>query len=213
MEEGDVRRLSAQESINTAISKMTELLAGPAQMISAMIDSSWILYGIMGAIGTIVAVNLVNGIADFGMGIVKAIPKLLIWSGIMTEGSIASITAASAFSLGLSTIAIVAGIAAVMGAFSSAKSKAAPGLAVGGTVTGAGSIMVGENGPEILSAQPGATVTPLNKLNAATQQSSPAIDYDKMAQAMSRVQVQTNLDGVNVSRKLQTPMGIATRKL
>ena len=45
-----------------------------------------------------------------------------------------------------------------------------------------------------------------------TQQSQ-AIDYDKMAQAMSRVQVQTNLDGVNVSRKLQTPMGIATRKL
>lgn len=45
------------------------------------------------------------------------------------------------------------------------------------------------------------------------QQQSPAIDYDKMAQAMSRVQVQTNLDGVNVSRKLQTPMGIATRKL
>lgn len=44
-------------------------------------------------------------------------------------------------------------------------------------------------------------------------QQSQAIDYDKMAQAMSRVQVQTNLDGVNVSRKLQTPMGIATRKL
>jgi hypothetical protein len=45
------------------------------------------------------------------------------------------------------------------------------------------------------------------------QQQSPSIDYDKMASAMSRVQVQTNLDGVNVSRKLQTPMGIATRKL
>ena len=44
-------------------------------------------------------------------------------------------------------------------------------------------------------------------------QQSPSIDYDKMASAMSRVQVQTNLDGVNVSRKLQTPMGIATRKL
>ena len=28
-------------------------------------------------------------------------------------------------------------------------------------------IMVGENGPEILSAQPGATVTPLTKINAA----------------------------------------------
>ena len=52
-----------------------------------------------------------------------------------------------------------------------------------------------------------------NGNNKTPQQSSQAIDYDKMAQAMSRVQVQTNLDGVNVSRKLQTPMGIATRKI
>ena len=43
-------------------------------------------------------------------------------------------------------------------------------------------------------------------------QSSLVIDYDKMAQAMSRVQVQTNLDGVLVAKNLQTPLGITTRK-
>lgn len=47
-------------------------------------------------------------------------------------------------------------------------------------------------------------------------QSAP-IDYEKLgahlAQAMSKVTVQTNLDGVAVSSRLQTPMGITTRKV
>jgi hypothetical protein len=46
---------------------------------------------------------------------------------------------------------------------------------------------------------------------------SPSIDYEKLgthiAQAVSKVTVQTNLDGVNVSRGLQTPLGIVTRKI
>jgi hypothetical protein len=116
-----------------------------------------------------------------------------------------------------------------MGAFNSAKSQAAssttPGLAVGGTVTGAGSIMVGENGPEILAAQPGATVTPLTKANAATittpQSQSPTINNDALgkvigehvANAFRQTPIQTNLDGVAVSRGLQAPMGQATRKI
>lgn len=45
-------------------------------------------------------------------------------------------------------------------------------------------------------------------------QQAPQIDYDKMALAMSKVKVQTNLDGVRVSSELQkAPMGIATRKI
>jgi hypothetical protein len=40
------------------------------------------------------------------------------------------------------------------------------------------------------------------------------IDYDKIAQAISRVTVQTNLDGVRVSSELQkAPLGMATRKI
>lgn len=71
-----------------------------------------------------------------------------------------------------------------------------------------------------LVAFPGASKA-LNSKNApvivnqsAPQQQAPAIDYDKMAQAMSRVQVQTNLDGVRVSSELQkAPLGMATRKI
>jgi hypothetical protein len=58
----------------------------------------------------------------------------------------------------------------------------------------------------------GLAISPNIRTSSNTPQ-SPAIDYDKMAQAMSRVQVQANIDGVNASRLLQTPMGIATRKL
>jgi hypothetical protein len=66
----------------------------------------------------------------------------------------------------------------------------------------------------VTAAGDGVAVSPNIRGAASSQQSQTVdIDYDKMAQAMSKVQVQTNLDGVNVSRKLQTPMGIATRKI
>jgi hypothetical protein len=58
----------------------------------------------------------------------------------------------------------------------------------------------------------GLAVSP--NINRTSPQQAPQIDYDKMAQAMSRVKVQTNLDGVRVSSELQkAPMGIATRKI
>ncbi|MCE3043321.1 hypothetical protein, partial [Lacticaseibacillus rhamnosus] len=51
MDEMDVKRLTTQESINTSIAKMTELLAGPLQAFTSLIDNAWMLYGIMGLIG------------------------------------------------------------------------------------------------------------------------------------------------------------------
>jgi putative Mn2+ efflux pump MntP len=63
----------------------------------------------------------------------------------------------------------------------------------------------------------GTNLMPDNKVRTSPSsppQQSQSIDYDKMAQAMSRVKVQTNLDGVDVSRGLQkAPLGMATRKL
>jgi hypothetical protein len=51
----------------------------------------------------------------------------------------------------------------------------------------------------------------------SSSQQSPGIDYEKLgahvANAVSKVQVQTNLDGVAVSRGLQSPMGQTTRKI
>jgi hypothetical protein len=221
MDELDVKRLSTQEAINTSIAKMTELLAGPAQFLTSMLDNAVILYGIMGAIATIMAVNLATSIGKSAIALAGMIPKTATLLGLEVGRAAAAVASASALTLGLGALGIIAGIAAVMAVVNSNTKPKTPGLAEGGTVTGAGSIIVGENGPEILSAKPGATVTPLTKLNAATvtQQALPqpttttTIDYEKLAQSMSKVTVQSNLDGVAVSSRLQTPMGIATRKI
>ena len=62
----------------------------------------------------------------------------------------------------------------------------------------------------------GLAVSP--NINNSPSQPSPSIDYEKLgnyiAQAISRVTVQTNLDGVRVSSELQkAPLGMATRKI
>ena len=62
----------------------------------------------------------------------------------------------------------------------------------------------------------GTNLSPTLRSAGVVQQAPPQptaiIDYDKMAAAISRVTVQSNLDGINVSRGLQTPMGITTRR-
>jgi hypothetical protein len=223
MDEMDVKRLSTQEAINTSIAKMTELLAGPLQVLTSLLDNSVILYGIMGAIGTVMAVNVAQSIGKSAIALAGMIPKTATLLGLEVGRAAAAVASASALTLGLGAIGIIAGIAAVMAVVNSNTKPKTPGLAEGGTVIGEGSVLVGEKGPEILSMKPGATVTPLNKTNAATivspsvlspQPQAPMIDYDKMALAMSRVQVQTNLDGVRVSSELQkAPLGMATRKI
>jgi hypothetical protein len=215
MEEGEVRRLSAQESINTAISKMTELLAGPAQMLSAMIDSSWILYGVMTAIGGVIMTQMVLGVIEMGKGLILAIPKLAIILGLESGIAAAKISGAMAATVGLGAIAILGGIAVGVGALMSSVKGAKSAGDINSPADGKTQISTKEGGLFELSknddvvAFPGASKA-FGRSNAPQSQ---AIDYDKMAQAMSRVQVQTNIDGVNASRLFQTPMGIATRKL
>jgi predicted DNA-binding protein (UPF0251 family) len=62
MDEMEVKRLTTQETINTAIAKMSELLAFPAQILTSMIDNAWILYSVMGLIGTVAIANIFNGL-------------------------------------------------------------------------------------------------------------------------------------------------------
>jgi len=66
----------------------------------------------------------------------------------------------------------------------------------------------------ITSVGDGIAVSPNIRTQSSPPQSTAIIDYDKMAAAISKVQIQveTYLDGVSVARQLQTPMGIATRK-
>jgi hypothetical protein len=86
--------------------------------------------------------------------------------------------------------------------------------------TGPFSITDRNGNTTITAANDGLAVSPnINTVRPAgvVQQAPPSpvamIDYEKLAQVMSKVTVQSNLDGVAVSSRLQTPMGIATRKI
>jgi hypothetical protein len=225
MDEMDIKRLSTQETINTSIAKMTELLAGPLQLLTSMLDNSVILYGIMGSITTIIAVQMVKGLVDsvklIGSAVKAARSLALVERGV-------AITKAWSAAMSGPTALLTGGIA---------------GLAIGAALTAAiiAATKIGDgafpaNGKSMVSTREGGlyetsknddiAVGPgiINKLNSpskplvvnqsAPQQQAPMIDYDKIAQAISRVTVQTNLDGVRVSSELQkAPLGMATRKI
>ena len=142
------------------------------------------------------------------VGILKGL--LYTAGAIMAAMAVNAIMTASALTLGVGLGAVVLGAGVALAAQDSAISKAqtkagnikaTPGLAVGGTVVGAGSILVGENEPEVLSAQPGATVTPLNKINAATEKGgiTAAMLEAAIFAGVSKVQLKLNLDGKTVA--------------
>ena len=158
------------------------------------------------AAGIAVSASLVPGLIRSGIAAAMALPS-------MVSMAIAAISSASAATLGIGAIAIAAGIAAVVASMSSAKSSMDDGM-VG---PDGGMILSGKKGSIQLnkddSVIAGTNLLPKGSSGRAPQQ-APSIDYDKMAQAMSRVKVQTNLDGVRVSSELQkAPLGIATRKI
>jgi hypothetical protein len=226
MDEMDVKRLSTQEAINTSIAKMTEILAGPLQAFTALIDNAWVLKGIMVAIGGVIMTQMVLGVIEMGKGLILAIPKLATILGLESGIAAAKISGAMAATVGLGAIAILGGIAAGVGMLLSSTSKAKSAGDISSPASGRTQVSTREGGLFELSKNDDLVAAPglVNKLKSqsqplvinqpAPQQQSQAIDYDKMAQAMSRVKVQTNLDGVRVSSELQkAPMGIATRKI
>jgi hypothetical protein len=231
MDEMDVKRLSTQEAINTSIAKMTELLAGPAQFLAKMLENSFVLYSVMGLIGTVAIASMVNGL-------IKTTTQLAINLGLTTL--LGKKKKQEAMATGVNTALEAGGSAAkvpVVGPVLAALAIASILGIVGASIAKIGDGAFPANGKSMVSTREGGiyetsknddiAVGPgiLNKLNsknppiivnqpAPQQQQSQAIDYDKMAQAMSRVKVQTNLDGVRVSSELQkAPMGIATRKI
>jgi hypothetical protein len=158
------------------------------------------------AAGIAVAGSMVPGLIRAGIAAAMALPSMI-------SMALAAVTTASATTLGIGAIAIAAGIAAVVASMSSAKSSMDDGM-VG---PDGGMILSGKKGSIQLnkddSVIAGTNLLPKGSSGRVPQQ-APSIDYDKMAQAMSRVKVQTNLDGVRVSSELQkAPLGIATRKI
>ena len=169
----DMKRLSIQESITKSIEKMSEafapllaFVAEYAKIILSVVGAFVVLNGLMKAQqiiqGVLVGLEIskrsaiVSGNAARAAGNILAGQELAKQVAIATAWTIANPFKAAA---GLAVAGLVG--AAI---YSSMKT---PKLKDGGEVLSEGAIMVGEEGPEIMTAKPGATVTPLNKLNAA----------------------------------------------
>ena len=230
MDELEVKRLTTQETINTAIAKMSELLAGPAQVLTSMIDNAWILYSVMGMIGTIAIANIFNGLVKtatqlvFNLALTGLLGKKKKQEAMATAVNTSLEAGNSAAKVPIVGPALAAvAILSIMGLAAGLMSKIGDGAF---PANGKSMVSTREGGLYETSKNDDIAVGPgiINKLNSpskplivnqsAPQQQSQPIDYDKMAQAMSRVRVQTNLDGVRVSSELQkAPMGIATRKI
>jgi hypothetical protein len=138
-------QISAQEKFNQSIEKLKEMLAnlidGPfGKFLDGLADAvsnAKVLKGIMFAIGGIIAGNMLKGIASFGIQMAAAIAP----SSAVAAANIAS---ASALTLGIGAIAIIAGIVAGIAALNSATgeninvSQASGGASSGINQTGGG---------------------------------------------------------------------------
>jgi hypothetical protein len=117
-----LERISAQDKFNAAMEKLKSMVSsiveGPA---SKFVDTLGAVLGDANALKTIFySISTILG----AMSLTKLITGLL--SALVTSGALAATTAATAstITLGVGAIAVIAGIASIMGAVNSAKSNA-----------------------------------------------------------------------------------------
>jgi len=205
----DLKRLSVQDSINKSIEKMTEALAGPLEALTQLLFTGERLKIVFGLISGIIAGRMVGGLITSAAAMAGQVLSMRAYNNAMNQslGKEAALTAmkvagAEAVSFGAVTAAIVGGLAAVgLATAAFVSMNKTPGLVNGGTVLGKGSVLVGEKGPEVLSLEPGATVTPLNKINAAKERTPDMNAFnvfldkivDRVSEGMSRANITTSV--------------------
>jgi hypothetical protein len=114
-----VEAINAQDKFNLAVEKMQDLIgtiaAGPlgtfVDMIASAAENAGVLFTIMGGLATLSLTKLVTGLAASA-----------VQAGLLAVGTAAT---ASAITLGVGTLAIVAGIVAMSAAYENAKAEAA----------------------------------------------------------------------------------------
>jgi myosin heavy subunit len=110
---------SIQEKFNATLESAKDLFVqmgtGPLQMISNLMTTitkhMGVIKFIVGAIGTIMAVQWVNSIGKTVIGLIQMVPKLATALGLSTSKAIADTAAAEASTLGAATPFIVGGLA------------------------------------------------------------------------------------------------------
>ena len=205
---------SMQDRFNASMEKLREVFVTVVQALMPIIDIFASVFELLGPIMSIldpmIQATLV-GVAAI-QDIVNGIKYLL---GTMFFGKSDAFKGGSAFinQIGKAEVSAQKNYGFNFGTTEAGRgSRVQDGIAPPGT--GPFSITDKNGNTTITAANDGLAVSPNIRTQSAPQQSSPLIDYDKMATAISKVQIQveTYLDGVSVARQLQTPMGIATRK-
>jgi len=184
---------SAADRFNQSIEKLKDLfsnlMAGP---FSALLEGFAAFVG--DADNVRVIFGLIAGIITGKMvaGMVQMIAKLGIALGLSTAKAAAEVTAAEAMTLGAATIGIIAGLGATMAAMSAASEPKTP--IKDGMISPDGGLMVsGAKGTFQLDKNDTVIAgTDLNKSRGGGGGSQP-IDYDRLAAAMSRVNINTSV--------------------
>lgn len=183
---------SAADRFNQSIEKLKDLFSnlmdGPfsamLEGIVSLLSNSKVIYTIFGAISGLIAGKMV-------VGMVQMIAKLGVALGLSTARAAAEVTAAEAVTFGAATIGILAGLGAVMGAMYAAsepKTKIEDGM-----ISPDGGLLVsGKKGTYQLDRNDTVVAgTSLGK-NGGGGGAQP-IDYDRLAAAMSRVNINTSV--------------------
>jgi hypothetical protein len=215
---------STQERFAALTEKLQEAfmgIAGPImEIVSPLLD---LVSSVLPAINLLLS-PLIEGFSLIGKGVTMFV------DGLKEANPLAITLAATMGILSFNLLkSAIAGIWTTLSEIPFGVGLALAGVATAGLISMVGKassmkdgVIDPKKGPVVSGGFGSVQLDPKDQIVAGTNlmpnggrapQQSQAIDYDKMAQAMSRVKVQTNLDGVNVSRNLQTPMGIATRKL
>lgn len=199
---------SIQDRFNTSIEKLKEIFVTLAEPLMPVLDA---FAGILSVIGAVM-----KGVGWIFDGLNSLGPVLGKIATTLAAASLAAFMLGTSLTLGVGAAVILAAAAGGIAAYKTYMEPQTVSDGIASPNNGPFSITDKFGATAITATGDGLAVSPNIKTQSAPQ-SPPMIDYEKLgnhiAQAVSKVQVQTNLDGVSVSRGLQAPMGIATRKI
>jgi hypothetical protein len=206
--DNQMQSASIQDRFNTSIEKLKEIFVTLAEPLMPVLDA---FAGILSVIGAVM-----KGVGYIFDGLNSLGPVLGKIATTLAAAALAAFMLGTSLTLGVGAAVILAAAAGGIAAYKTYMEPQAVQDGVASPNNGPFTITDKFGATAITATGDGLAVSP-NIRTQPAQQSSPMIDYEKLgahlAQAVSKVQVQTNLDGVSVSRGLQTPMGIATRKI
>jgi hypothetical protein len=172
-ESGPTPTITIPINVETAIKKLNEGGQGSIQtfLVDATTEVEDSLQGLFSNIGSSIGETLSRAlqgtatIGDFFKGIFNQLGASMVQLGKFFIQTGIQIKLIKAFLIKNPALAIAGGLALVaLGGLIQARTNT-PGFATGGTAPG-GSILVGERGPEIITAPRGATITPNAQTNA-----------------------------------------------